>query len=201
MFGKISIIKMKIFMFPFSGFFAAMNDESVLNKFRGDSIKKDSEFSNLYHCDTAPLPSTTHRVLPAEPNVTPRALSANVPVRPGGAIPNRAISARTLPAEPGHPPPESTKLTHDVGNLSHDKVTKAGPCRNPLEAASYILVYAKQGKSKHTGVWNAKTLVESCCNLIEIDPGRLEDGESYMFPEKGIEEELCGKVVVLHVKK
>ncbi|XP_045164436.2 UPF0692 protein C19orf54 homolog [Mercenaria mercenaria] len=185
-----------------TGFFAAINDETVLKKFQEESIKKDSEFSNLYHCNSAPVPATTHRVLPAEPNVTPRALSANVPTRPQGAISNRAISARTLPAEPGHPPAvESTKLTHDVGNLSHDKVSKAGTCRNPLEAASYILVYAKQGKSKHTGIWNAKTLVESCCNLIEIAPDRLEDGESYTFPEKGIEEELCGKVVVIHVKK
>lgn len=179
-----------------------MLDESVLKKFQEGSLKKDSEISNLYHCSVAPLPSSSHRVLPAEPNVTPRALSANVPSRPQGAIANRAISARTLPAEPPHyPQVESTKLTHDVGNLSHDKVIKASSCRNPLEAASYILVYAKQGKSKHTGIWNAKTLVESCCNLIEIDPERLQDGDNYTFPDKGIQEELCGKVVVLHLRK
>ena len=77
----------------------------------------------------------------------------------------------------------------------------ANPGKNPLENASYILVYAKQGKSKHTGIWNAKTLVESCCNLLEIDPERLEDGDNYNFPEKGIAEELCGKVVVLHMRK
>lgn len=185
-----------------TGFFAALPDETVLNRFPQGNLKKDCEFSNLYHCTVAPLPATTHRVLPAEPNITPRALSANVPSRPQAAISSRAISARTLPAEPvHHPAVESTKLTHDVGNLTHDKVIKAGSYRNPLEAASYILVYAKQGKSKHTGIWNAKTLVESCCNLIEIDPERLQDGDNYVFPVKGIEEELCGRVVVLHVKK
>ena len=73
--------------------------------------------------------------------------------------------------------------------------------RNPLENAAYILVYAKQGKTRHTGIWNAKTLVESCCNLLEIDPERLEDGDNYNFPERGIAEELCGKIVVLHIRK
>lgn len=169
----------------------------------------DPEIRNLYHCSTAPLPPNTHRVLPAEPNVTPRALSASVPLRPQGAVvKHRAVSARTLPAEPPHPPKvvkENTKLCHAVGNLSHDTLlstvaTSNIATRNPLEAASYILVYAKQGKSKHTGIWNAKTLVESCCNLLEIDPERLENSEAYTFPEKGIEEELCGKVVVLHHK-
>ncbi|KAL4238911.1 hypothetical protein ACF0H5_003618 [Mactra antiquata] len=189
-----------------TGFFAAIQDESVLGRFQRGSIKKDSEITNLYHCDMAPLPSTTHRVLPAEPDVTPRALSANVPTRPTAAAGNRSISARTLPAEPvsgqqQQPVRENTKLTHDVGNLSMEKVTKPGTFRNPLEAAAYILVYAKQGKSKHTGIWNAKTLVESCCNLIEIDPARLEDRDNYTFPDKGIDEELCGKVVVLHVRK
>lgn len=188
-----------------TGFFAAINDESVLSKFQRGSLKKDSEFSNLYHCSSAPLPSHTHRVLPAEPNITPRALSANVPTRPAAAITNRAISARNALQETVQlqhaPHVESTKLTHDVGNLSHDKVIKPGICRNPLEAASYILVYAKQGKSKVTGIWNAKTLVESCCNLIEIDPARLGDGDNYKLPEKSIEEELCGKVVVIHIKK
>lgn len=183
-----------------------MQDEGVLSKFQRDSVKEDSEITNLYHCNLAPLPCTTHRVLPAEPDVTPRALSANLPTRPTGAGSNRSISARTLPAEPvaGHqqqPVRETTKLTHDVGNLSVDKVTKPGTYRNPLEAAAYILVYAKQGKSKHTGIWNAKTLVESCCNLIEIDPARLDDGENYTFPDRGIAEELCGKVVVLHIRK
>lgn len=118
------------------------------------------------------------------------------------------MSARTLPAEPTTQPPrvvkENTKLSHSIGNLSNDTlvgtVTTSNLSSNPLEAASYIFVYAKQGKSKHTGIWNAKTLVESCCNLLEIDPERLENSEAYTFPEKGIEEELCGKVVVLHSK-
>lgn len=200
------LITMFLLSIPcFPGFFAAINDETLLSRFQRGTIKKDAEFSNLYHCNIAPLSATTHRLLPAEPNVTPRALSANVPTRPQAAVGSRAISARTLLGEPvpvqHHPPVESTKLTHNVGNLSHDRVTKSGPYKNPLEAASYILVFAKQGKSKHTGIWNAKTLVESCCNLLEIDPSRVEDGESYALPARGIEEELCGKVVVLHVKK
>ncbi|KAH3851372.1 UPF0692 protein C19orf54 homolog [Dreissena polymorpha] len=189
-----------------SGFFAAINDEQIMALFPKGSIKMDSEFSNLFHCDTPPLPSNSGRVLPAEPNVTPRALSANVPTRPQGAmVSNRTISARTLPVEPLKlHAKENTKLCHNVGNLAHKVNTAASSnmlCKNPLEAASYILVYAKQGKSKHTGIWNAKTLVESCCNLIEIDPERVANGDKYAFPEMGIEEELCGKVVVLHVKK
>jgi len=177
-------------------------------RFQSDTVKSDEEFPNLFHCSQAPLPSNTGRVLPAEPNSTPRALSANVPTRSqGAAVSNRAISARTLPTEPPKllQTKENTKLSHSIGNLSQKTVSSlqpaGGSCRNPLENASYILVYAKQGKSKHTGIWNAKTLVESCCNLIEIDPQRLEDGDNYTFPERGIEEELCGKVVVLHVKK
>ncbi|WAR19495.1 CS054-like protein [Mya arenaria] len=188
------------------GFFAAISDDQILTRLQTGSVKKDSEFSNLYHCSIPPLPSNTGRVLPAEPNITPRALSAIVPARPQGAVvSNRAISARTLPAEPPKlHGKENTKLCHSVGNLSSQKTAGAvttsnsAACRNPLEAASYILVYAKQGKSKYTGIWNAKTLVESCCNLIEIDPQRLRDEENYAFPDKGIEEELCGKVVVLH---
>ncbi|WAR29214.1 CS054-like protein [Mya arenaria] len=191
------------------GFFAAISDDQILTRLQTSSVKKDSEFSNLYHCSIPPLPSNTGRVLPVEPNITPRALSAIVPARPQGAVvSNRAISARTLPAEPPKlHGKENTKLCHSVGNLSSQKTAGAvttsnsAACRNPLEAASYILVYAKQGKSKYTGIWNAKTLVESCCNLIEIDPQRLRDEENYAFPDKGIEEELCGKVVVLHVKK
>lgn len=170
-------------------------------------MKNDPDIHNLYHCNAAPIPSNSHRVLPAEPNVTPRALSANVPTRPQGAgVKSRAVSARNNPAESPQPPAvvkENTKLSHGVGSLSRDKhvsTVTTSSARNPLEAASYILVYAKQGKSKHTGIWNAKTLVESCCNLLEIDPERLENSEDYTFPEKGIEEELCGKVVVLHTR-
>lgn len=188
-----------------TGFFAAINDEHVLEMFHRALTKKDCDILNLYHCSAPPLPSHSFKIHPAQPNVTPRALSASVPVRPHAALSaSRAISAKTPTSDLNAVQKlsqESTKLAHNVGNLSHDTVLgSSGPFRNPLEAASYILVYAKQGKSKYTGIWNAKTLVESCCNLIEIDPDRLEHGDSYMFPDCGIEEELCGKVVVLHVR-
>lgn len=191
----------------FTGFFAAINDDSVLIKLQEGTVKNDPDIHNLFHCNAAPIPSNSHRVLPAEPNITPRALSASVPTRPQGAVvKSRAVSARSQAVESPQPPTvvkENTKLSHGVGSLSRDKLvstvtTSNSSSRNPLEAASYILVYAKQGKSKHTGIWNAKTLVESCCNLLEIDPERLENSEDYTIPEKGIEEELCGKVVVLH---
>ena len=113
-----------------------------------------------------------------------------------------------------HPAWEETKMSHNASpktEVRKNALIKSsalsevtGPNqtgRNPLEIASYILVFAKQGKSRHTGIWNAKTLVESCCNLLEIDPERLEDGDNYNFPEKGIAEELCGKIVVLHTRK
>lgn len=190
-----------------TGFFASINEENILSRFQRSNAKQDEDVPNLYHCDTAPLPSNTPRLLPAEPNATPRALSANVPTRPQGAVaPSRAISARTLPPDPSanlpqRPVKENTKLCHNVGNLSHEKMSNATASRNPLEAAAYILVYANQGKSRVTGIWNAKTLVESCCNLSEIDPSRLAEGDNYKLPDKGIEEELCGKVVALHMSK
>ena len=223
-------------IFSISGFFAAIKDENILSLFQRAKVSKDSTISSLYHCECAPLSSTTHRLLPAEPMKTPRALSANIPTRPDQSSPTfRSVSsARTLPKEPTQNSSQSSYITQDASKkpeaphtawqetkTSHNASPKTEvrknalikssaasqvpgshqTGRNPLENASYILVYAKQGKSRHTGIWNAKTLVESCCNLLEIDPERLEDGDNYNFPEKGIAEELCGKIVVLHTRK
>lgn len=218
-----------------SGFFAAIKDENILSRFQRAKVTKDSTIPTLYHCECAPLSPNTHRVLPAEPTSTPRALSANIPMRSDlSSLHNSTVSARTLPKEPSQnssqnsedtqkasekpDPPQTawqeTKTSQHASpkaEIRKNALIKASAVsqmpgstntiRNPLENASYILVYAKQGKSRHTGIWNAKTLVESCCNLIEIDPERLEEGDSYSFPEKGISEELCGKVVVLHMRK
>lgn len=210
-----------------TGFFAAIKDENILSRFQRSKVTKDSTISSLYHCECAPLSPNTHRLLPAEPMSTPRALSANIPTRPeASSSPSfRSISAaRTLPQEPSQNASQKSEVLHTAWQetktsqnaspkteIRKNALIKASAFsqvpgttnvgRNPLENASYILVYAKQGKSKHTGIWNAKTLVESCCNLIEIDPSRREDGDNYTFPDEGIAEELCGKVVVLHMRK
>lgn len=228
-----------------TGFFAAIKDENILSRFQRSKVSKDSTVSGLYHCECAPLSPNTHRLLPAEPMSTPRALSANIPMRSDQSSPSlRSVSARMLPQEPSENAskkldmsqsasqksqiPQNTPHKSEVPHMAWQETQtsqNASPktevrknalikasaysqvpgspnaVRNPLENASYILVYAKQGKSKHTGIWNAKTLVESCCNLIEIDPERRADPDSYSFPDTGIAEELCGKVVVLHMRK
>lgn len=186
-----------------TGFFAAIIDENALEMFHHASTKNDCDISNLYHCSAPPLPSHSFNIRPAQLNVTPRALSAIVPLCSHAALStNRAISAKSLPSDCNVAQKLSRntiELSHNVGNLSNDTVLgNSGTSRNPLEAASYIFVYAKQGKSKATGIWNAKTLVESCCNLIRINTLRLDD--SCMFPDQCLEEELCGKIVVLHMK-
>lgn len=56
-------------------------------------------------------------------------------------------------------------------------------------------VYTMQGKSRRPGVWSLKDLIASNQNLFKVSPGR--NNETYVIPPNGIENELCGKIVIL----
>ncbi|KAL3874354.1 hypothetical protein ACJMK2_037382 [Sinanodonta woodiana] len=69
------------------------------------------------------------------------------------------------------------------------------------DKSALIFVYGHQGKSQITGIWTLTDLLDSCCNLVEVDPGRTANGEGdYVIPAAGIETELCGKVLVVHLE-
>merc|ERR1712059_210935 len=59
-------------------------------------------------------------------------------------------------------------------------------------------VLARQSKSLVLGVWDIQELVDSCCNLMQMDGAR--DKESYQIPDEGIESGLCGRMVILSKK-
>lgn len=60
---------------------------------------------------------------------------------------------------------------------------------------SSVMVVTRQSKSVELCIWNRNRLVESCCNLREAAPKRL-DG-SYILPDGGLVEGLCGKLLIL----
>ena len=60
-----------------------------------------------------------------------------------------------------------------------------------------VYVFAKQGKSRHTGLWNLDSLIQSCENLEELDPKIQRDRNNYVIP-CGLQEGLAGQVLVLH---
>ena len=57
------------------------------------------------------------------------------------------------------------------------------------------MLVARQSKSVQLGIWSRDKLVDSCNNLQEAALKRL-DG-SYVVPEGGLKEALCGRVIVL----
>lgn len=61
---------------------------------------------------------------------------------------------------------------------------------------SEVFFLAKQGKSRHIGIWNYKTVEESNQNLSEIDPKR-NDPEEYAFPVSHNLCELNDKILVI----
>ncbi|OWF42192.1 uncharacterized protein LOC110461433 [Mizuhopecten yessoensis] len=62
-----------------------------------------------------------------------------------------------------------------------------------------ILVYGRQGKSRHTGLWSLATLLTSNANLLEVSPQRVgESLEDFVLPEDGIVHTLCNKIVILY---
>ena len=59
-----------------------------------------------------------------------------------------------------------------------------------------IFLIAKQGKSKHTGIWNYVSIEDSNNNLIEINPKRNSHLD-YFLPLDNQLTELCGKIVII----
>lgn len=58
-----------------------------------------------------------------------------------------------------------------------------------------LFVFARQGKSRHLGLWCFSSLSESNDNLVEFSPSR--DDNDYVLPPGGVKEGLCGKAVIL----
>ena len=69
--------------------------------------------------------------------------------------------------------------------------------RDHLRTGADVYVFAKQGKSRHTGLWNLDSLIRSCENLEELDPKIQSARENYVIP-CGLQEGLAGQVLVLH---
>ncbi|XP_071962039.1 actin maturation protease-like [Antedon mediterranea] len=66
---------------------------------------------------------------------------------------------------------------------------------------SSVYVYAKQGKSKHLGVWSYQDLILSNNNLMEWQADKNEVNEKDMvLPDGGIKEGLSGQIVLLKQK-
>lgn len=59
----------------------------------------------------------------------------------------------------------------------------------------HIYFLAKQGKSRHCGVWPSGALCKSNLNLVEFYP--LKKTEDFILPVGGIKEGLCGKIILI----
>ena len=84
------------------------------------------------------------------------------------------------------------------GCPSFYELSKNGPISPPSSSGNLILV-ARQSKSVLLGLWPARNLVLSCKNLRQAASKRL-DG-SYVLPEGGSLEKLCGRIVILSKNK
>ncbi len=62
-----------------------------------------------------------------------------------------------------------------------------------------IYVYAKQGKSKYTGLWCLKDLLDSNANLVEMGPEIPSKIDAPVIPPGGIEVGLCKSIVFLKI--
>ena len=60
-----------------------------------------------------------------------------------------------------------------------------------------VYVFAKQGKSRQTGLWNLDSLIKSCENLEEIGAKISSDADNYVIPAE-LKVGLAGQIIVLH---
>lgn len=65
--------------------------------------------------------------------------------------------------------------------------------------AADVYVYAKQGKSCHTQLWNLELLALSNANLHELCPRRRDGVHQYIIPEDGVRGGLCQQVILVDV--
>lgn len=63
---------------------------------------------------------------------------------------------------------------------------------------SAVYFFARQGKSRHLGLWSYIDLLESNSNLVEVGPKRRNPCE-YVIPKEGISKSLCSLVISLQV--
>ena len=59
-----------------------------------------------------------------------------------------------------------------------------------------LFVFARHGKSARMGLWSHKDLMDSCRNLLEVDPKR-SCPEEYVIPEGGVAKGLKSKLVLI----
>jgi len=67
------------------------------------------------------------------------------------------------------------------------------------EPVGELYLFARQGKSRHIGLWKYRELLQSNRNLVEVGLSMTCSGD-YVIPDGGIKEGLCSKVLVLSRK-
>ena len=58
-----------------------------------------------------------------------------------------------------------------------------------------LYLFARQGKSRHLGLWSYTNLMESNANLMEM--GAHRDSSDYVIPREGISNSLCSLLMIL----
>ena len=86
-------------------------------------------------------------------------------------------------AEEGYHLPLNLAAAREIHHKSH------------LEPSS-VYFFARQGKSRHMGLWSYIDLIESNGNLVEVGPKRRNPCE-YVIPKEGISKSLCSLVISL----
>ena len=69
-------------------------------------------------------------------------------------------------------------------------------CQIGAEPCGELYLFARQGKSKHIGLWSYKELLQSNRNLVEVGPW-MTCSKDYVIPDGGINKGLCSNVLVL----
>nr|CAD7602331.1 unnamed protein product [Timema genevievae] len=108
-------------------------------------------------------------------------------------------------------PPVRAKITLDLDCInSYDADGNHSPCcrwghkahwaivSGALQSQDSCYLLARQGKSRHLGVWLYEEVRLSNQNLEELDPGRVMDGHTYVLPPGGVAAGLQGQAILLH---
>ena len=93
--------------------------------------------------------------------------------------------------------PESNASNFSAIDNDNNAEIRTVDVRDHLSNSTDVYVFAKQGKSRHTGLWNLDSLIRSCENLEELDPKIQRDRDNYVIP-CGLQDGLAGQVAVLH---
>lgn len=83
---------------------------------------------------------------------------------------------------------DTTKLTSQAISSITESITM-----------NNVWLFCRHGKSRHTGLWPIKDIMQSNANLLELQPNfSLSD---YVMPTGGMQDGLCGKAVLLNKLK